>query len=70
MRLVKSHLNGKTYLDTDQYIIYLVNLSTNYTIYETTTETSISLELERGRPFEWSIISENSERTKIAVSDR
>ena len=56
--------------NTDQYIIYLVNLSTNNTIFETTTETSITLEVERGKPFEWWIISENSERTKIAVSDR
>jgi hypothetical protein len=54
---------------TDSYELTVENLSTNSSQVVSTSETSVELPVEKGVPFSWSVISENTDVEITATSE-
>ena len=54
--------------NTDTYTLKVTNLNTNSVQEQSTSNTSESMELKRGTPFSWTVISKSSSTTQTAES--
>ena len=54
---------------SDSYDVRIKNLNSQSLIANTTTETSMSVTIDRGTPYSWSVISKSKNSTVTATSD-
>ena len=55
--------------NTDRYTLTVVNLETNVPQNISTTSTSASLTISKGKPYSWSVTSRNSTSDQVATSE-
>lgn len=56
-------------VNTDEYILTVINLESNSPQAIRTRNTSASVAIEKGTPFSWSVVSTNSNSTETATSE-